>query len=239
MRALLSRSRGTVLPRPSASRWPLQFPTPLPAFGIRLAGADGRRDLSSLSSLVGAGKESAAARAKKIEHVDEALKVVQTYAVGRSDESINVSIVLNVDVKRSDERVRGNVLLPHSNGKTARVAVFARGALADEAREAGADIVGAEDLVSEIVNGRLDFDRTIAAPDVMPILAKAARQLGPKGLMPNPKRGTVTTDIADAVRLAKAGQIEIRATKQGVVYAPIGKSSFKNNILRENVIELM
>ena len=157
--------------------------TPLPAFGIRLAGADGRRDLSSLSSLVGAGRESAAARAKKIEHVDEALKLVQTYAVGRSDESINVSIVLNVDVKRSDERVRGNVLLPHSNGKTARVAVFARGALADEAREAGADIVGAEDLVSEIVNGRLDFDRTIAAPDVMPILAKAARQLGPKGLM--------------------------------------------------------
>ena len=180
-----------------------QFPTPLPAFGIRLAGADGRRDLPRFPRWWAQARKRLPVQE---EARDEALKLVQTYAVGRSDESINVSIVLNVDVKRSDERVRGNVLLPHSNGKTARVAVFARGALADEAREAGADIVGAEDLVSEIVNGRLDFDRTIAAPDVMPILAKAARQLGPKGLMPNPKRGTVTTDIADAVQLAKAGR---------------------------------
>lgn len=178
-------------------------------------------------------------RAKKAAHVEKALQIMNAYAVARFDETVNVSIVLNVDSKRSDERVRGAVVLPHSNGKVTRVAVFARDELAEQAREAGADVVGAEDLVAEVIGGRLDFDRCLATPDMMPALAKAARMLGPKGLMPNPKRGSVTQDVAEAVRLAKAGELEFRMNKEGVVQAPIGKVSFAHSILRDNILDFV
>ena len=197
-----------------------------------------RRPLSSAAASLSAS-EPPLIRAKKAAHVERALQIMNAYAVGRFDETVNISIVLNVDSKRSDERVRGSVVLPHSNGKVARIAVFARGDLAQQAREAGADIVGAEDLVAEIVDGRLDFDRCLATPDMMPALAKAARMLGPKGLMPNPKRGSVTKEVAEAVRLAKAGQVEFRMNKEGVVHAPIGKASFTHNILRDNILDLV
>eukprot|EP00322_Chrysochromulina_rotalis_P012411 CAMPEP_0115848254 /NCGR_PEP_ID=MMETSP0287-20121206/10824_1 /TAXON_ID=412157 /ORGANISM="Chrysochromulina rotalis, Strain UIO044" /LENGTH=247 /DNA_ID=CAMNT_0003302155 /DNA_START=179 /DNA_END=922 /DNA_ORIENTATION=- len=173
------------------------------------------------------------------EHLDEALKIMRAYAVGRYEESVDLAIRLNVDVKRSDERVRGSVLLPHGTGKTTRVAVFARGELADEARAAGADVVGAEELVEEVLKGRLDFERVLAAPDVLPVMAKAARTLGPKGLMPNPKRGTVTTEITAAVQRAKGGEVEFRAQKTGIVLSSIGRVTFSNEHLRNNALTLM
>jgi len=173
------------------------------------------------------------------DHLDEALRLVRAYAVWSGEASVDIAIRLNVDVKRSDERVRGTALLPHGTGTTTRVAVFARGALAEEARAAGADVIGAEDLVDEVLKGRLDFERCLATPDVLPALAKAARTLGPKGLMPNPKRGTVTTDIADAVRRAKGGEIEFRGNKQGIVHASVGRVSFPSEHLRENALSFM
>ena len=173
---------------------------------------------------------------RRTSHVEDALRLVRAYAVARYDEGVQVNVRLNVDVKRSDERVRGIVQLPHSTGKVTRVAVFARDALAQEAREAGADAVGAEDLVAEVLAGRLDFDRVLATPDALPALAKAARVLGPKGLMPNPKRGTVITDVADAVRRAKGGEMEFRANPQGLVLGGIGRASFAGNILRDNAL---
>ena len=191
------------------------------ALSSRSASADPRRD---------------AARAA---HLDEALRLVHAHAVARYDESVDMAIRLNVDVKRSDERVRGMALLPHGTGRSVRVAVFARGDLADEAREAGADVVGAEDLVEEVLRGRLDFERVLAAPDVMVALAKIARTLGPKGLMPNPKRGTVTVRLADAVRRAKAGEVEFRAQKTGIVHASIGRVAFEHAQLRDNALAFL
>lgn len=177
--------------------------------------------------------------AARTEHLGEAIKLVRAYAVARYDESVDLAIRLNVDVKRSDERVRGSAFLPHGTGRSIRVAVFARGELADEAREAGADVVGAEDLVDDVLNGRLDFERVLAAPDVLPALAKAARTLGPKGLMPNPKRGTVTTALADAIRRAKGGEVEFRAQKQGIVHASIGRVNFPDAHLLGNALSLL
>ena len=173
-------------------------------------------------------------------HLDEALQIVRAYACARYPESVDIALRLNTDVKRSDERVRGTVLLPHGTGKSIRVAVFARGELAEEARAAGADVVGAEDLVEEVLKGRLDFERVIATPDVLPLMAKAARTLGPKGLMPNPKRGTVTKEITEAVKRAKGGEVEFRAdTKAGLVHATIGRAEFSNEHLRNNALTLM
>ena len=183
---------------------------------------------------------AAAARgevARRGEHIDDALRIVRAYAVGRFDESVDISLLLNSDYKRSDERVRGSVTLPHGVGKTSRVCVFARGALAEEAREAGADIVGSEDLIDEVIRGRLDFERCLATPEMMPALARAARTLGPKGLMPNAKRGSATMEIGDAVRRAKGGEVEFRAQKTGVVLSSIGRVHFPNAHLRENALE--
>ena len=153
--------------------------------------------------------ETPKVRQKREEHLGAALRIVKAYATGPFDESVDIAIKLNVDAKRSDEpRVRGTAELPHGTGRTVRVAVFARGDLADEARAAGADVVGAEDLVEEVIQGRLDFERCLATPEVLPVLARAARVLGPRNLMPNPKRGTVTTAVgADAVRRAKGGEV--------------------------------
>ena len=200
------------------------------AFAVAAASRAPRRLARPLAT------DSLAVRAAKVSHVEDALKIVHAYAVARYEQSVSVSVVLNVDAKRSDERVQGQVLLPHGTGKDVRVAVFARGELGELARKAGADVVGAEDLVDEVLQGRLDFERVLATPDVMPILARAARTLGPKGLMPNPKRGTVTEDIFDAVRTAKAGQKVFRMNKQGVVHGAIGMVSFDHAILRDNII---
>ena len=167
-------------------------------------------------------------------HLDEALRIVIAYAHARYDEAVDVAVMLNVDPKRSDERVRGTCLLPHGSGKTTRVAVFARDEAAAEARAAGADVVGAQELVDEVIRGRIDFERCIATPDMMPALAKAARVLGPKGLMPNPKRGSVTTEVAEAVERAKGGEVIFKAQKMGVVHATIGRVSFSREQLAEN-----
>lgn len=174
--------------------------------------------------------------AKRSDHIDDALRIVRAYATSRFDESVDIAVVLNSDYKRSDERVRGTVLLPHGVGRTTRVAVFARNELAEEARAAGADVVGAEELVEEVIRGRLDFERCLATPEMMPALAKAARVLGPKGLMPNIKRGSATTEIADAVRRAKGGEVEFRAQKTGVVHSSIGRVAFPTAHLRDNAM---
>ena len=174
--------------------------------------------------------------ARRGEHIDAALDIVRAYAVARYDESVDISLVLNSDYKRSDERVRGSVTLPHGVGKSSRVCVFARGTLAEEARAAGADIIGTEDLIEEVIRGRLDFDRCLATPEMMPALAKAARTLGPKGLMPNAKRGSATMEIGDAVRRAKGGEVEFRAQKTGVVLSSIGRVTFPREHLRENAL---
>jgi len=164
---------------------------------------------------------------------------VRAYAVARYPESVDIAVRLNVDIKRSDERVRGSVLLPHGTGKTTRVAVFARGELAEEARAAGAEVVGAEELIEEVIKGRLDFERVLATPDVLPAMAKAARTLGPKGLMPNAKRGTVTTEIMEAVQRAKGGEVEFRAQKTGIVLSSIGRVEFTDAHLRDNALALL
>jgi large subunit ribosomal protein L1 len=199
----------------------------------RLLAAACARPLAAL-----AARDDALRLTAREEHLDEALRIVRAYATARFDESVAVAIRLNVDVKQSHERVRGAVVLPHGTGRTVRVAVFARGELADEAIRAGAEVVGAEELVDEVVGGRMDFERVLAAPDVMPLLAKAARSLGPKGLMPNPKRGTVTTAIADAVQRMKGGELQFRAHKQGIVHSTIGLASFPNEHLRDNCLAL-
>ena len=196
-----------------------------------------RQPFAALSSAARRGRKKldpAAARVAQEAHLQEALRLVRACAVRGYDEGVSVDVHLNVDAKRTEERVRGQVMLPHGQGKTVRVAVFARGADADAARAAGADLVGAEELVAEVVAGRLDFDRVLATPDALPALAKAARVLGPKGLMPNPKRGTVVTEVAAAVQQAKAGQVEFRAQNQGVVMVGLGKVSFGADRLADN-----
>jgi len=166
----------------------------------------------------------------------DAWRFVKAGASPRFIESVMLDIQLNIDAKRSDERVRGTVVLPHSTGKTVRVAVFARGPLADEAVAAGADLVGGEELVAEVLKGNIDFQRCFATPDMMPLLARAARILGPKGLMPNPKRGTVVTEVTDVVKRAKRGELVFKAQKQGVVSNMIGKMDFAPDVLCENAL---
>src|SRR5829696_1418943 len=166
--------------------------------------------------------------------VDEALSIVKKNATAKFDETIEVAINLGVDPRHADQMVRGVVNLPKGSGKTLRVAVFAKGDKADEARKAGADVVGAEDLMETIQGGQIDFDRVIATPDMMGVVGRLGQVLGPKGLMPNPKLGTVTMDVTKAVTDAKSGQIEFRVEKAGIVHAGIGKASFPQADLAEN-----
>jgi large subunit ribosomal protein L1 len=186
-----------------------------------------------------AGKKIRAARAKvdasKVYGLDEAVALVRGAASAKFDESIEVALNLGVDPKYADQMVRGVVTLPNGTGRTVRVAVFARGAKADEARAAGADVVGAEDLLEEVTNGRMDFDRVIATPDMMALVGRLGKVLGPRGLMPNPKVGTVTMDVTRAVTESKGGAVEFRVEKAGIVHAGIGKASFSTEAIAENI----
>ena len=170
----------------------------------------------------------------KLHGVDEAIAIVKANATAKFDETLEVSLNLGVDPRHADQMVRGVVTLPKGTGKTVRVGVFAKGAKADEAREAGADVVGAEDLLEIVQGGKIEFDRCIATPDMMGLVGRLGKVLGPKGLMPNPKLGTVTPNVAEAVKAAKGGQIEFRVEKAGIIHGGIGKLSFSNEALRAN-----
>ena len=168
-------------------------------------------------------------------NVSEAVKIVKDAATLKFDETIEIAMNLGVDPKHADQMVRGVVTLPHGTGKALRVAVFAKGDKAKEAEDAGAEVVGAEDLAEQIEKGNIDFDRCIATPDMMAVVGKLGKVLGPKGLMPNPKLGTVTMDVKAAVNAAKAGQIEFRVEKEGIIHAGVGKASFSQDHLAENI----
>jgi large subunit ribosomal protein L1 len=163
------------------------------------------------------------------------VKLVKSRSKAKFDETVEIAMNLAVDPRKSDQNLRGTVMLPHGTGKTLRVAVFARGDRAKEAEAAGADIVGAEDLAEKVQAGQMDFDRVIATPDMMAVVGRLGKVLGPRGLMPNPKLGTVTANVAEAVKAAKGGQVEFRAEKAGIVHAGIGKVSFSEEALAENV----
>ncbi|EKE45241.1 50S ribosomal protein L1 [Oceaniovalibus guishaninsula JLT2003] len=185
------------------------------------------------------GKRAQAAR-KAVEGksnltVEEAVALVKANASAKFDETVEIAMNLGVDPRHADQMVRGTVNLPNGTGKAVRVAVFARGAKAEEAEKAGADIVGAEDLMEQIQGGKIDFDRCIATPDMMPIVGRLGKILGPRNLMPNPKVGTVTMDVAEAVEAAKGGQVQFKAEKAGVIHAGIGKASFDEAKLVENI----
>lgn len=167
--------------------------------------------------------------------IDLAVSMIKERATSKFDETIEVAMNLNVDPRHADQMVRGTVQLPNGTGRSVRVAVFARDAKADEAREAGADIVGAEDLAEKIQAGEMDFDRCIATPDMMAVVGRLGKILGPRGLMPNPKLGTVTPDVGAAVQAQKGGQVEFRVEKAGVIHAGVGKASFTDEALNENV----
>lgn len=175
----------------------------------------------------------------KLYSVADALVVVKEFATAKFDESIDVAVQLGVDTKKSDQVVRGAVVLPNGTGKTVRVAVFAQGAKAEEAKAAGADIVGMDDLAAQVKAGDMPFDIVIAAPDAMRIVGTLGQILGPRGLMPNPKVGTVTPDVATAVKNAKAGQVQFRADKGGIVHTTIGRRSFGNEQLQGNLVALI
>lgn len=165
----------------------------------------------------------------------EAVKMIKSRATAKFDETIEVAMNLAVDPRKADQNVRGTVMLPHGTGKTLRVAVFAKGDRAEEAKAAGADIVGADDLAAKVQAGEIEFDRCIATPDMMALVGRLGKVLGPRGLMPNPKLGTVTTNVAEAVKAAKGGQVEFRAEKAGIVHAGVGKASFSEEAILENV----
>jgi len=171
--------------------------------------------------------------------LDEALKLVKDTATAKFDESVDVAVVLGIDAKKSDQSVRGSVVLPAGTGKTVRVAVFTQGPKADEARAAGADVVGFEDLATKVKGGFMDFDVVIASPDAMRVVGQLGQILGPRGLMPNPKVGTVTPDVAGAVKNAKAGQVQFRADKAGIVHCTIGRASFGADRLKTNMTALI
>jgi large subunit ribosomal protein L1 len=176
----------------------------------------------------------AAVDTQRLYGVDEAITTLKANATAKFDETIEVALNLGVDPRHADQMVRGVVTLPAGTGKDVRVAVFARGGKADEARAAGADVVGAEDLMETIQGGTIDFDRVIATPDMMGIVGRLGKVLGPKGLMPNPKLGTVTPNVTEAVKAAKGGQVEFRVEKAGIIHSGIGKASFSNEDLRRN-----
>jgi large subunit ribosomal protein L1 len=171
----------------------------------------------------------------KLYPLDEAVKLVKERATAKFDETVEVAMNLGVDPRHADQMVRGVCQLPNGSGRTVRVAVFARGDKADAAKAAGADIVGAEDLFESINGGTIDFDRCIATPDMMPLVGRLGKVLGPRGLMPNPKVGTVTPDVAGAVKAAKGGAVEFRVEKAGIVHAGVGKASFDAGKLAENI----
>ncbi len=186
------------------------------------------------------GKRARAAReafeGKENVSVEEAVSLIKANAKTKFDETVEIAMNLGVDPRHADQMVRGSVTLPNGTGKSVRVAVFARGPKADEAKEAGADIVGAEDLMETVQGGTIEFDRCIATPDMMPIVGRLGKVLGPRNLMPNPKVGTVTMDVAEAVQAAKGGQVTFKAEKAGVVHAGVGKVSFDEAKLVENIL---
>ena len=174
----------------------------------------------------------------KVYAIADAIDALRAYSSKKFDETLEIAIRLGVDVTKADQNIRGMVSLPNGTGKSVRVAVFTVNS-ADEAKKAGADVVGGEDLIEKVAAGEINFDRVIATPDMMPKMSKIARVLGPKGLMPNPKLGTVTNNVADAVATAKAGQIEYRAEKKGIIHAGVGKMSFATDKLVENINALV
>lgn len=188
-------------------------------------------------------KRTAAARegidVKKVYPLNDAVKMVKERATAKFDETIEIAINLGVDPRHADQMVRGVVELPNGSGRTLRVAVFAKGDKADEARAAGADIVGDEELAAEVQSGKINFDRCIATPDMMPLVGRLGKVLGPRGMMPNPKVGTVTPDIAAAVKSAKGGAVEFRVEKAGIIHAGIGKASFTEEQIAGNVRALV
>ena len=175
---------------------------------------------------------------KKVYALNEAIETLRGFCSSKFDESLEIAIKLGIDVAKADQNIRGMLSLPNGTGKTVRVAVFTVNSQ-DEAKKAGADVIGGEELIDKVANGFLDFDRVIATPDMMPKMSKVARVLGPKGLMPNPKLGTVTNNVAEAIASAKAGQIEYRAEKKGIIHAGIGKMSFDTEKLVENANALI
>ena len=181
----------------------------------------------------------AAVETNKLYAIDEALNLVKANATAKFDESIDVSFNLGIDARKSDQVIRGSVVLPKGTGKTVRVAVFTQGANAEAAKAAGADVVGFDDLAAEVKAGNLDFDVVIASPDAMRVVGQLGTILGPRGLMPNPKVGTVTPNVAEAVKNAKAGQVQYRTDKAGIVHATIGRASFEITDLRENFNALL
>lgn len=178
-------------------------------------------------------------RQKRYDNIQEAMELVKAMTKTKFDASVDVAVRLGVDPRHADQMVRGAVVLPHGIGKTVRVVVFASGEKEKEAREAGADFVGADDLVQKIQDGWLEFDKAIATPDMMGKVGRLGRVLGPRGLMPNPKVGTVTTDVARAVKETKAGRVEFRVERAGIIHAPIGRASFEASQLAENFTSLM
>jgi large subunit ribosomal protein L1 len=189
------------------------------------------------------GKRFTAAKATvnrdKLYTLEEAVKLVKDAAKAKFDETIEVALNLGVDPRHADQMVRGVCLLPNGSGRKLRVGVFAKGAKAEEAKKAGADVVGAEDLVEQVQKGVIDFDRAIATPDMMPLVGRLGKVLGPRGLMPNPKVGTVTMDVAQAIAGAKGGSVEFRVEKAGIVQAGVGKASFTEQALVENICALV
>jgi large subunit ribosomal protein L1 len=167
--------------------------------------------------------------------VGAAVKLVKSRATAKFDETVEIAMNLNIDPRKQDQNLRGTVMLPHGTGKSVRVGVFARGDKAKEAEAAGADVVGAEDLAEKIQAGQIDFDRAVATPDMMALVGRLGKILGPRGLMPNPRLGTVTQNVAEAVQAAKGGQVEFRADKAGIVHAGVGKASFTEDALVDNV----
>ena len=185
------------------------------------------------------GKRTAASREgidrNKLYALDEAVKLLKERAKAKFDETIEIAMNLGVDPRHADQMVRGVCVLPNGTGKSVRVAVFARGDKAEEAKKAGADIVGAEELVEQVQGGTIDFDRCIATPDMMPLVGRLGKVLGPRGLMPNPKVGTVTPDVTSAVNDAKGGAVQFRVEKAGIIHAGVGKASFDDAKLKENI----
>jgi large subunit ribosomal protein L1 len=171
--------------------------------------------------------------------VDEALKLVKEFATAKFNETVDAAVNLGIDASKSDQQVRGSTVMPNGTGKTVRVAVFTSGKNADAAKAAGADIVGLDDLAAQVKAGQINFDRVIASPDAMRVVGQLGQILGPRGLMPNPKVGTVTPDVATAVKNAKAGQVTYRVDKAGIVHCTIGKANFEINALKENLLALV
>ncbi len=193
--------------------------------------------MAKISKRIGKARE--AIEDMKFYPLDEAVQLVMASASAKFDETVEVAMNLGVDPRHADQMVRGVVSLPHGSGRSATVAVFAKGAKADEAKAAGADIIGAEELAAEVAKGKINFDRCIATPDMMSVVGRLGKVLGPRGLMPNPKVGTVTMDVTQAVKDAKGGAVEFRVEKAGIVHAGVGKVSFDEKAIRENVRALI